>query len=159
MLYHWYELDLDSSDATSELSPLSHDQTTNVQYNRVAAKAEACGASCLIAEMPARIILANDIAPDRVAEQLLEIGVGTLCNPLHSAQPGDYDFLPQALKRLRGLASWFLDHACRLNIAAPKRRRDSMLSREHTIVSNNIDDQHAASDDARRQRFGLAGQQ
>jgi len=158
MLYHWYELDLDVSSATNGVSPLSHDQATSVQYDRVAAKAEACGTSCLIAEMPAHLITANDTAPDKVAEQLHAIGVGTLCNPLHSAQLGEYDFLPQTLKQLRRLASWFLDYAHRLNITAPKRRRGSTLSRDHTMVSNNIYDQRAASDDARRQRFGLVGQ-
>jgi hypothetical protein len=158
MLYHWYELDLESSDAMSRLSPSPHDHAENVRYNQDAAKAEACGRSCQIAELSADIIPANDTAPDLVAEQLRTIGIGSLCNPLYSAAPGDYDLLPQTLKRLHSLATWLAERARRLNITTPRRRRNIAAGHEHTIVSNDIDDHCAATDGARRQRFELAGQ-
>jgi len=159
MLYHWYELDLESPDATNRSSPPSHDHADKTRYCSLAAKAEATGASCRIVEMPDTAVAANDTSPDRVAEQLREIGIGSLCNPIFSAQPGDYDLLPQISKRLNGLASWFATQARRLSVIAPTRRRDIKANREHTIVSNSIDDHPVASDDARRQRFELAGQQ
>lgn len=156
MLYHWYELDLNSATAEQHLPARHrlHDGTTN--YNALAAIKRARGGSIQSNLEGLVLRAANDQHPDRQVERLRETGLGRICQFNLASHPGVAGNLQQIKQRLCLVvcmaycsllsALYFLQQCCYRNQGR----------RSHKMVANGTEHSTVSSYGAQRQRFQMS---